>query len=95
MEEESTNTLQVVRPRVQSNLSDRVLIKSEVPMRRAKTTVDPKEKNGAEGGSIAESEEANEWFYEENARYFMGYFWWQYKKRQEPVWCTWFTFAMP
>ena len=67
-------------------------------MRRAKTTKDPNESIGR--GDIVsnftdENDEPQEWYFEENARYFMGYFWWHYKRRGNNFFRTWLAFAMP
>ena len=40
------------------------------------------------------AEEGDDWDFETDARYFMGYFWWHYKKRGSLV-ETWWVFFGP
>ena len=44
-----------------------------------------------------QTEDASEglWKFQENSRYFMGYFWWHYKKRGDSFFKTWWAFYGP
>ena len=46
-------------------------------------------------GDETEEEEDDEWKMQVDARYFMGYFWWHYKKRDENIYTTWWAFFGP